>query len=88
LANIASAKKRARQSEQRRQRNAALRTKMRTYIKKVRHAITGGDKSVAQDAFKEAVPVVDSMVTKGIIHKNTAARYKSRLSAQIKKMAA
>lgn len=86
MANTPSAKKRALQAEVRRQRNVAHRSKMRTFIKKVRTAIQSGDKTIAQDAFQSAVPVIDSMVNKRIIHKNTAARYKSRMSAQIKKL--
>ena len=86
MANTAQAKKRIRQAEVRRQRNVAMRSKLRTYIKKVRQAIEAGDKTVAQAAFKEAVPVIDKMAGKDIIHKNTAARYKSRLSAHIKNL--
>jgi small subunit ribosomal protein S20 len=86
MANIKSAKKRAIQSEIRRENNMAHRSKVRTFIKKVRSAILTGDKTVAQEAFRFAVPVIDSMVNKKILHRNTAARYKSRLSAQIKKL--
>ena len=88
MANTKQAKKRAQQAEERRQRNASLRSKMRTFIKKVRHAIAAGDKPAARDAYQQAQPVIDSMVNKGIIHKNTAARYKSRLSQQIKALPA
>jgi small subunit ribosomal protein S20 len=88
VANTPQAKKRARQAEKRRMRNVSLRSKMRTFIKNVYAAIQTGDKTKAQEAFKSAVPVIDTMVTKGIIHKNKAARHKSRLSAHIKKMAA
>lgn len=87
MANIASAKKRARQSEKHRQHNASLRSMVRTYIKKVYAAIAGGDKKVAEDALQAAVPVIDRMADKGLIHKNKAARHKSRLSAHIKKLA-
>jgi len=59
---------------------------MRTYIKKVRKAIAAGDKEAAQTAFKAAVPVIDRMAGKGLIHKNTAARYKSRINARIRQM--
>lgn len=86
MANSAQARKRAKQNDKRRQHNAALRSKMRTYVKRVRSAINAGDKSQAQDAFKAAVPVLDKMAGKGIVHKNSAARYKSRLSATIKAM--
>ncbi|MEZ5507724.1 MAG: 30S ribosomal protein S20 [Gammaproteobacteria bacterium] len=88
MANIKSAKKRARQAEKRRRHNAGLRSMVRTYIKKVVLAIEAGNKENAQQAYQEAVPVIDRMVTKGIIHKNKAARHKSRLSDHIKEMAA
>lgn len=87
MANIASAKKRARQSEKHRQHNASLRSMVRTYIKKVYTAIAAGDKKVAEEAFLAAVPVIDRMASKGLIHKNKAARHKSRLSGHIKKLA-
>ncbi|HVK99579.1 MAG TPA: 30S ribosomal protein S20 [Dongiaceae bacterium] len=88
MANIKSAKKRARQAEKRRRHNAGLRSMVRTYIKKVILAIESGNKETAQKAYLEAVPVIDRMVTKGIIHKNKAARHKSRLSDHIKALAA
>jgi len=84
LANSAQAKKRARQNETRRLQNAGMRSKMRTFVKRVRAAIDAGDKAKAQDEFKLTVPVLDSMIQKGIVHKNAAARYKSRLNAAIK----
>ena len=84
MANSAQARKRARQSEKRRQHNVALRSRMRTFIKKVHTAIEGGDKAAAQAALQEAQPVVDGMVNKGLVHKNKAARSKSRLNAAIK----
>lgn len=88
MANIKSAKKRARQAEKRRRHNAGLRSMVRTYIKKVVNEIATGNKENAQKAYLEAVPVIDRMVSKGIIHKNKAARHKSRLSDHIKDMAA
>jgi small subunit ribosomal protein S20 len=84
LANSAQARKRARQAENHRQRNASQRSEMRTYLKKVVKAIDANDKETAQAAYNQAVPVVDGAVTKGLIHKNKAARHKSRLNAQIK----
>ncbi|WP_078118271.1 30S ribosomal protein S20 [Thiosocius teredinicola] len=84
MANSAQARKRARQAEKRRQHNAGRRSMMRTEIKKVVKAIETGDKDAAQNAYKAAVPVLDSMATKGLIHKNKAARHKSRLNAQIR----
>lgn len=84
MANSLQAKKRARQAEKHRQNNASLRSKMRTFIKKVVYAIEAGDKETAASAYKEAVPVIDSMSNKGIIHSNKAARHKSRLNARIR----
>jgi small subunit ribosomal protein S20 len=87
LANIKSAKKRAIQSEKRRQHNASRRSMTRTSLKKVLSAITSGDKEAAQAAYTAATPLLDRMATKGLIHKNKAARHKSRLAAQIKALA-
>lgn len=87
MANIKSAKKRAKQAEKRRQHNASRRSMTRTYLKKVIAAIDAGDKEAAQSAFQTAVPIIDRMATKGLIHKNKAARHKSRLSAKIKAIA-
>lgn len=87
MANIKSAKKRARQAVKAQQHNIALRSKLRTTIKKVRTALEAGQLELARQAFKTAVPVIDGMVNKKIIHKNTAARYKSRLNSRIKKLA-
>ena len=84
MANIASAKKRARQSEKLRLHNASQRSMLRTFIKKVTNAIEAKDKKAAEDAFKAAVPVIDAMVSKGIIHKNKASRHKSRLNSHLK----
>ena len=84
MANIKSAEKRARQAIRRRAHNVTLRSKMRTAIKKARSAIASGEKAGASAAVKAAIPVIDSMVNKGIIHRNTAARHKSRLSALVK----
>ncbi len=86
MANTLQAKKRARQSEKRRQHNVSLRTMMRTYIKKVLSAIAAGDKTMAQTNFIIATSVIDKMANKRIIHKNKANRHKKRLSAHIKKM--
>ncbi|WP_299595496.1 30S ribosomal protein S20 [uncultured Microbulbifer sp.] len=88
MANSPQAKKRARQNEKRRNHNASLRSMVRTYIKKVVAAIDAGDAEKAKTAYAEAVPVIDRMADKGIIHKNKAARHKSRLNAQVKKLAA
>lgn len=84
MANIASAKKRALQSEKNRVHNAALRSRLRTFIKKVILAVQSGDVEQAQAAYRAAVPIIDSSVNKGLIHKNKAARSKSRLNARVK----
>lgn len=87
MANIKSAKKRAIQAEKRRQHNASRRSMTRTCLKKVIAAIAASDKEAAQAAYTVAVPILDRMATKGLIHKNKAARHKSRLNAQIKAIA-
>jgi small subunit ribosomal protein S20 len=87
MANTPQAKKRARQAEKSRIRNAGQRSNLRTFIKKVIAAVNSGDKTKAQEAFKIAQPVIDSAVTKGIIHKNKAARHKSRLNSKVSAMA-
>ncbi|HEY9036240.1 MAG TPA: 30S ribosomal protein S20 [Pseudomonadales bacterium] len=87
MANSAQARKRARQAETHRQHNASLRSRTRTSIKKVIAAIRSGDKEQAKMALQSATPIVDGMVNKGLIHRNKAARHKSRLSARIKAMA-
>jgi len=84
LANSAQARKRARQAEKHRQQNAGRRSEMRTELKKVVTAIDAGDKTAAEGAFKTAVPLLDSLAAKGLIHKNKAARHKSRLNAKIR----
>lgn len=88
MANSPQARKRARQNDKRRQHNASLRSMVRTYIKKVVAAIDAGDAEKAKIAYAEAVPVIDRMADKDIIHKNKAARHKSRLNAQIKALSA
>ena len=86
MANIKSAKKRAIQSEKRRQHNASRRSMVRTFIKKVYAAIAAGDKEAAQNAFNDMQPLVDRHAAKGLIQKNKAARHKANLAAQIKAM--
>lgn len=86
MANSPQARKRARQNDKRREHNNGLRSKMRTSVKNVRKAIAAGEKEQAQDAFKVAVPMLDKMTGKGVIARNTAARYKSRINAAIKGM--
>ena len=80
MANSAQAKKRARQAEKSRQLNAGQRSAMRTSLKKLHAAIADGDKEQATAAYQAAVPALDKMARKGIIHKNAAARSKSRLN--------
>jgi small subunit ribosomal protein S20 len=88
LANIKSAQKKARQAEKHRQHNAALRTRMRSAVKKVVKSVAAGDVGKSKDAFKAATPAVDTMVSKGLIHRNKAARHKSRLNKAIKSLGA
>ena len=83
MANIASAKKRARQAVVRNKHNASRRSMMRTYLKRVITAIEAKDKAAATEAFNAAVPHLDRAANNGLIHKNKAARHKSRLNAQI-----
>jgi small subunit ribosomal protein S20 len=87
VANIKSAEKRAKQAVKRRAHNMATRSRLRTSIKKVLNAIDGGDKAEATAAYKAAQPVIDTMVNKGIIHRNKAARHKRELNARLKAMA-
>ena len=84
MANSAQAKKRARQAEDNRQRNAGQRSAMRTSIKKLQTAIEAGDKEQATTAFQAAVSHLDRMARKGVIHKNAAARSKSRLNNAVR----
>jgi small subunit ribosomal protein S20 len=88
VANIKSAEKRAKQTVKRRAHNMALRSKMRTAMKGVLTAVQAGKKDDAAASLKAAVPVIDSMVNKGIIHSNAAARYKSGLNARVKALSA
>ncbi|MFQ6332607.1 30S ribosomal protein S20 [Methylophilus sp. 3sh_L] len=84
MANTAQARKRARQSVKVNAHNAALRSTLRTAIKKVIKAIQSGDKAAAVASYQENVSVIDRIADKKIIHKNKAARHKSRLTAAIK----
>ncbi|MEX2515568.1 MAG: 30S ribosomal protein S20 [Gammaproteobacteria bacterium] len=84
MANIASAKKRARQSENNRQLNASQRSMLRTNIKKVLNAVQAKDKDAATAAYQSVVPIIDRMADKGLIHKNKAARHKSRLNNHLR----
>ncbi|MGH8161431.1 MAG: 30S ribosomal protein S20 [Gammaproteobacteria bacterium] len=88
MANSAQARKRARQAEDRRTHNQVLRSRMRTAMKKVLNSVARGDLETARAAFKATVPQIDGMVTKGLLNKNTAARYKRRLNARVKALSA
>ncbi len=88
MANSPQAKKRARQAERRTVVNKTRRTRIRTFLRKVEEAIAGGDKAVAAAALKNAQPEIMRGVTKGIMHKNTASRKVSRLSARVKSLGA
>jgi len=86
VANSLSARKRARQAERNRMANASRRSYVRTLIKKIVNSIEAGDKAAAEAAYKEAIPAIDSSVSQGIMHRNKAARHKSRLNAHIRAM--
>ena len=86
MANTAQTRKRARQTVKQRAHNTGLRSTLRTAIKKIKLAIAGGDSKVAKKAFDENVSVIDRIADKKIIHKNKAARHKSRLNSAINSM--
>ena len=88
MANIKSAGKRARQAEKARKHNMGLRSLMRTKVKAVVKACDAGDRDAAIAAYRDAVPVIDSMINKGIVNKNKAARHKSRLNKRIQGLSA
>lgn len=87
MANSAQARKRARQAVARNKHNSSLRSLLRTSIKSVRKAIEAGDQAKANEVFSRATSVIDRVADKKIIHKNKAARHKSRLAAAIKALA-
>ena len=86
MANTAQAKKRARQNDSQRAHNASLRSIFRTAIKKITKVIESGDKKAATESYKENVAIIDIIADKKIIHKNKAARHKSRLNSAIKSL--
>ena len=88
MANSAQARKRARQAVKQNEHNSALRSQYRTAVKNVRKAVDAGDQAKAQEIFAKAMKVIDSIADKKIVHKNKAARHKSRLNASIKAMGA
>ena len=85
MANTKSAKKRAEKSAAQRIKNRTMRSRMRTAVKKLRAAVASGDEKMAQERLPLTIKVVDSSAQKGIIHRNTAARTKSRLVAALRK---
>ena len=87
MANSAQARKRARQTDAAREHNASLRSRFRTAIKAVRKAIENGDQEAARSQLRASAKTIEPIADKKIIHKNVAARYKSRLSAAVKGMA-
>ena len=87
MANTAQSKKRARQNEARYAVNKQRRSRIRTFLRTVEEAIASGDQSAAAAALKAAQPEIMRGVTKGVMHKNTAARKMSRLSARVKAIA-
>ncbi len=88
MANTIQARKRIRQTEKRRIQNGSMRSAMRTASKKVLKAVASGDRAQAEGAIAAAIPEIDRMARKGIIHKNKAARQKSRLSRQVRALQA
>ena len=87
MPNHKSAEKRVRQNEKRRAVNRSNRSDLRTQIKKLRAALTASDKTQSQELLTPTVSAIDKAVNKGILHRNTAARYKSRLSTHVAKLA-
>lgn len=86
MANHVSALKRARQTEFRTERNRANSSRLRTALRDIRAALSTGDQKQAQEALKNTISAIDKAVQKGTLHKNTASRYKSRLSARVNKL--
>jgi small subunit ribosomal protein S20 len=88
MANHFSALKRARQTEKRTIVNRAKTSRLRSALRELRETIAQGDKSAAEKTYRETVSALDKAIQKGVIHKNTAARYKSRLSARVRAIGA
>ena len=84
MANSVQARKRARQTARHRAHNGSLRSAARTAIKNTLKAVNQGDREAAEAAYRKAVPVIDRSADKGLMHKNKAARHKSRLNARLK----
>lgn len=88
MANTPQARKRVRQNDKRRSLRASQRAMVRTYVKRVYNAVNAKDTESAKTALQEAVPIIDRMADKGVIHPNKAARHKSRMNAQVKSLSA
>lgn len=86
MANHFSALKRARQTERRTARNRANTSQMRSALRELRETIAKGDKNAAEATYRSTVSTLDKAIQKGVLHENTAARYKSRLNARLKAM--
>ena len=86
MANTKSAEKAARQADKHRQRNVTMRSRMRTAIRRIVDAVAAGKKEEAQASYKVAVPLIDTLVNKKIIHRNQADRHKSRLAARVRSL--
>jgi small subunit ribosomal protein S20 len=84
MANHFSALKRARQTETRTARNRANTSRLRSSLRELRETLAAGDKTTAEQAYRKTVSALDKAIQKGVIHQNTASRYKSRLSARVK----
>jgi small subunit ribosomal protein S20 len=88
MANHFSALKRARQTVKRAEHNRANRSRLRTALRELRESLAKGDKEAAQQTFRQTVSALDKAIQKGVIHENTASRYKSRLSARVNALGA
>lgn len=88
MANHVSALKRARQTEFKTERNRANTSRLRTALRSIREALAAGDKKKAEEVYRGAASAIDKAVQKGVLHKNTASRYKSRLKVRVNKVAA
>jgi small subunit ribosomal protein S20 len=88
MANHVSALKRARQTEFKTERNRANTSRLRSALRAIREATTAGDKKKAEEVYRQACSAIDKAAQKGVLHKNTASRYKSRLKVRVNKVAA
>jgi small subunit ribosomal protein S20 len=88
MATHFSAVKRARQTERRTARNRANRSHLRSVLRKMREVLTAGNRDQAEQSYRETVSALDKAIQKGVLHENTASRYKSRLSARVRALAA